>query len=100
MDTGIKNAIKNILKSAAIFLPVLAGIIFIFGPAMGHAAQYIPLPGSLCGEGGFPCPEPGTGGVEAARSLAGRIVDNIRYIVGAVAVVMIIVSAVKLITAG
>lgn len=59
-------------------------------------AQVIPIPGALCGEGGFPCPE-GSDTVEMAKSLAGKVIDNVRYIIGAVAILMIIMSGIKLI---
>lgn len=57
-------------------------------------AALTPPPQGLCGP--FPCPE-GATGVEMARSLTGRIVDNVRYIIGAVAIILIIVSGIKLV---
>ena len=59
-------------------------------------AQVIPLPGALCGEGGFPCPE-GSNTVEMAKSLVGKVIDNVRYVIGAVAILMIIISGIKLV---
>ncbi len=59
-------------------------------------AAGIEVPSSLCGP--FPCPE-GDTGVEMAKSLAGRLVDNARYIIGATAVLLIVISGVKLVFA-
>lgn len=63
-------------------------------------AAIIPVPKGICGnEGGyFPCPE-GDNGIEQAKNLAGRIVDNLRYIIGAVMILIIVVAGVKLIAA-
>lgn len=67
------------------------------GMASFASAAYLPVPGALCGMG-FPCPE-GATGVEMAKSLAGKIVDNVRFVIGAIAILMIIVSGVKLVMA-
>lgn len=80
-----------------VFLPAL--VIVVGMGAISHTnAAFISIPEGLC-KLGFPCPE-GSTGVEMARNLVGRIVDNVRFIIGAVAVVIIIVSGVKLITGG
>lgn len=88
----------KILKSFLVFLPVLAFTLGIGTVLRADAAGYLSVPGALCNLG-FPCPS-GSTAVEMTRNLAGRIVDNVRYIIGAVAVVVFIVSGVKLITGG
>ncbi len=90
---------KNFFQLAAAI--TLISIALSFSALMtASAATYIPIPGQFCGNGGFPCPDSGTSGIEAARSLVGKIVDNVRYLIGAVAIIVIIISGVKLITAG
>lgn len=84
-------------KKISALLPVfMIGAVLIAAPIVANAA-YLPVPDALCGI--FPCPQGGTG-VEMARSLVQRIVDNVRYVIGAIAIVMIIVAGVKLVTAG
>lgn len=88
----------KILRDFLIFLPVL--LVAVGLGALSQAnASFIPIPESLCGIGGFPCPE-GDTGAEIAKNLATRIVDNVRFVIGAVAILMIIVAGVKLLTAG
>lgn len=87
----------KIFRDALLFLPILAFFVLLTGIEFAQAAPLIHVPKALCGI--FPCPA-GTTGVEIARSLAGKLVDNVRFLIGTVAVVMIIVAAVKLITAG
>ncbi len=57
-------------------------------------AAFIPIPESLCGV--FPCPA-GNGAVEMTKNLAEKIVDNVRYVIGAVAILLIIISGIRLI---
>ncbi len=93
METKIK-----ILRDFLIFFPAL--LIAVGVGALSHGnASFIPIPDSLCGIGGFPCPE-GDTGTQIAKNLAGKIIDNVRFIIGSVAVIIIIVAGVKLITAG
>lgn len=82
---------------------ILSGAFLIVAAVVGlnvldtaFAAEYLKLPSKLCGP--FPCPEGATGS-EVAKNLAGRIVSNVRVIIGAIAILMIIVSGVKLVTA-
>lgn len=85
------------MLSARSLIPIGFFLFALFAAAAyGHAA-FFPIPESLCGV--FPCPA-GETGVEIAKSLVGRIVDNVRFLIGAIAIVMIVVTAIKLITAG
>lgn len=86
------------MRDFLIFFPALLVIIGIGALSRGDAS-FIPIPESLCGIGRFPCPE-GNTGVEIAKNLAGKIVDNVRFMIGAVAILMIIVAGIKLLTAG
>lgn len=91
----LKPKVKQIAKEAFFVIALCAIALILFDPGItAWAKQSIPLPGDDFGV--FPLPE-GTSGVEIAKSLAGRIVDNVRYIIGAVAVLMIIVSSIRLI---
>lgn len=90
---------NKILRDFLVFLPVLLTVLWIGSLQYASAGSYIPIPGELCGDESFPCPE-GDTGVEQAKNLVGKLVDNVRFIIGAIAVVLIIVSGVKLITAG
>lgn len=94
----LKDFLKASLKDFLIFLPVLIAAVAVSNIDWAAAASYIPVPETICGEGGFPCPE-GTG-IEAAKSLTGKIIDNVRYIVGAVAVLVIVIAGIKLIVSG
>ncbi|MEK9132591.1 MAG: hypothetical protein AAB606_02705 [Patescibacteria group bacterium] len=85
----------KILRNLLAFIPVVVTAA-IFGGAASVLAAGIEVPSSLCGP--FPCPE-GDTGVEMAKSLAGRLVDNARYIIGATAVLLIVISGVKLVFA-
>lgn len=88
----------RLMKELLVFVPILVLVLGI-GALHQAGAQYIPLPKGLCGI--FPCPAENAGsGIAMAQSLAGRLVDNVRYLIGAIAIVMIIISAIKLITAG
>lgn len=91
-----KFQIPKIIRDFLLFLPAIA-IVVIIGALQNASAAFIPVPQSFCGI--FPCPE-GATGVQIAQSLVGKIIDNVRYIIGAIAVVVIIISAVKLITSG
>ena len=73
----------------------LSLIVFDLNSSVAFAQSFIPLEGE--GYGVFPRPE-GEGGLEILKALVGRIVDNVRYIIGAVAVLMIIIASVKLVT--
>lgn len=88
----------RILRTFLIFLPVLLMLVSIGALSQANADVFT-VPQGLCGIGGFPCPE-GETGTEIAKNLAGRIVDNVRFIIGAIAVLMIIISGIKLLTAG
>lgn len=86
---------KKILKEFLVFLPVLLIAVGFQNLDFAHAAVF-KVPEGLCGI--FPCPEGGDS-VSMAKNLAGRLVANVRFIIGALAVVMIVVSAVKLVMA-
>lgn len=90
---------KKIFKDLMVFLPALVIVVGIGAISRANAAAFIPIPQALC-DLGFPCPDPNLSGVEMAQNLAGRVVDNVRFIIGAVAIIIIIVSGVKLITGG
>lgn len=79
-------------------MPVLL-ISVIIGTLAQAGASYLPVPEGICGVGGFPCPE-GDTSKQIVQNLAGKIVNNVRVIIGAVAVVMIVVAGLKLVTAG
>lgn len=85
---------SKIFKEFLIFLPILIIAVGIGALGQAHAQSLLPIPESLCG--GFPCPE-GSNAAEMAKSMAGKIIDNVRYIIGAVAVLMIVTSGVKLV---
>lgn len=96
------NQFSKILREFLVFLPVLLLFTWLGSIYAASAAEYIPIPKKLCQteEGGaFPCPE-GDTGTAVAKNLVGKLVDNTRYIVGTIAVLLIIISGVKLITAG
>ena len=95
----MKKTHIKLLRDFLIFLPVLVLVVGIGGLYQANAASYLPLPNEadLCN--GFPCPE-GDTGVDIAKSLVGKVIDNVRVIIGAVAIIMIIVSGVKLMSAG
>lgn len=76
---------------------VFASLCLAFAP-VANAAGYIPIPGELCGTGSFPCPA-GDTGIEQAKNITAKIVDNVRFIIGAIAVITIFLSAMQLITA-
>lgn len=97
---------KKLAKQILIILPVMALALGFQAlaqiepnVAVTNTAQagFFDVPQSLCGV--FPCPE-GATGVDKAKNLAVRIIDNVKFIIGAVAVLLIIISGVKLITAG
>lgn len=60
-------------------------------------AEFLPISKKLCGP--FPCPA-GDTGIAIAKSLVAKIIDNVRFIIGAIAIVIIVISGIKLITAG
>lgn len=80
-----------------LFFLIFSTIFLIFLGVKVFAADFLPVPEGLCGA--FPCPE-GRTGIEVAKSLSGKIIDNVRFIIGAIAVIMIVISGIKLITAG
>lgn len=82
-------------KELLVVLPVMA-ILLGIGILKAHAS-YIPIPEQLCGI--LPCPA-GTSGEEMTKNLVGRIIDNVRFIIGAVAILMIIISGIKLVMSG
>lgn len=86
----------KILRSFLIFFPVLVFIVGAGGLLQYGYADFFDVPKSLCGP--FPCPK-GDTGVAIARSLVGKVVDNVRFLIGAIAIVMIVVAGVKLVTA-
>lgn len=106
------NSIFDIFREAAAVFALLIFAIMI-GPASlslaanGNGAQggsaaaesagtILPLPSAPFA--GFHKPEGGTG-IEITKNLTARIVDNVRFIIGAVAVLVIIISSIRLITA-
>lgn len=94
------NKYKKLLTELLLFLPALAAIVWLNTMPAVQAAGYVPIPQGLCDESsGFPCPQ-GATGVEMARSLTEKIIFNVRLLVGVAAVIVIILSGVKLVTAG
>ena len=97
--------IKKIVKQFEGMLPVLMAVVFIGGAlSIMHFAfaattdsGYLHIPKDLSNS--FPVPS-GNTGVEIARSLVGKVIDNVRYLIGAIAIIVIIISGVKLVTAG
>lgn len=89
----------KILRDFLIFLPVLFIFVWIGSLHYASAGSFIPIPPGLCGDDAFPCPE-GNTGVEQAKNLVGKIVNYVRLMIGAIAVLLIIISGIKLITAG
>lgn len=91
----MRQSFFQITRDLVIILLLLIAGLFLFEPnTVAWAKQFIPLEGE--GFGVFPRPE-GETGIEIAKSLVGRIVDNVRYIIGAVAILMIIISSFQLI---
>lgn len=94
---GVLKASFEVLRDFLIVFPAIVFFVAGFGVLNTAGAAYIPVPQSLCGI--FPCPT-GATGEAMARSLVGKIVDNVRLIIGAVAIVIIIVTGVKLVFSG
>lgn len=90
---------KKIIVEFLIFLPVLLLVISLGALNHAYAQGAIDVPAGLCGEGGFPCPQ-GDDSVKMAQSLMEKIGYNIRVIIGSIAIILIIVSGIKMITAG
>lgn len=96
--------IKNIKKNLAEFLIILPLLIVSLGifnmapfaAAPAHSA-YIPIPDALCGV--FPCGNEADNGVQIAKSVVGKLIDNTRFIIGAIAILLIVISGIKLVTA-
>jgi hypothetical protein len=86
--------ITNILATFA----VLGIMMLLMTPfaTQGAQAQYIPLPTATYDEGGLPVPQ-GDTAQEQVQYIALRLVDFVRFTVGAVAVLFITISALKLI---
>lgn len=78
------------------FILQIAVIISLLGFALPASAAFVDIPNKLCDF--FPCPV-GVTGVEKARSLTAKLVDNARFMVGAVAVLIIVIAGIKLIMA-
>lgn len=72
----------------------VALVICLLGFALPSSAAFVDIPSGLCEF--FPCPV-GDTGVKQARSLTAKLVDNARFIIGAVAVLIIIIAGVKLV---
>jgi len=85
---------KTLIKEALLVLPLMAGTLWLIQSGV-VSAGFIPIPKDLCDP--FPCPK-SDNGVEIAKSLTAQLIHNVRIIIGAVATLMIIISAVKLIT--
>lgn len=85
--------LPTITKKLLSLLPVITLVLSI-GTLATASAAFIPIPESLCGV--FPCPA-GSTSLEMTKNLTGKIVDNVRYVIGAVAILMIVVSGVRLI---
>ncbi|PJC37320.1 hypothetical protein CO046_01110 [Candidatus Peregrinibacteria bacterium CG_4_9_14_0_2_um_filter_53_11] len=87
----------KIFRELLLFAPLLIGVLWLVNAPTAAAADIFKLSGSsLCSY--FPCPS-GTTETEVAKSLAERIFSNIRALIGAIAIVVIIISGVKLISA-
>lgn len=86
---------KSLFRSFLIFLPLLAASLAV-GQLNVASAAFLPGLDEFCNI--FPCPGQDESGIEIAKTLTGRIIDNVRFIIGAVAVTMIIIAGVKLVT--
>jgi hypothetical protein len=89
-----KNWISWIKQGSIALVLIVAALTLAKTGLIAHAQPFIPLEGE--GFDAFPRPE-GETGLEIAKSLVGRLVDNVRFIVGAVAILMIIVSSIRII---
>lgn len=89
---GRKDAISS-FAFLALFSGILLGMFFLWGDTV--FAQAIPLPNEY---GELPNPE-GTTGTEMITSLVKSSVANLRFIIGAIAIVMIVISGIRLIMA-
>lgn len=92
----VKAVLKQLLEGGGIILAMTFAVLLVNPETQIAGAAYFNTK-SFCGI--LPCPE-GSTGVEMAKSLVGRLWANTKFLIGAVAVAMIIVSGVKLITAG
>lgn len=95
--------LKKISKFLITLLPVLMivgsiGVLNIATAADDSGKSGISVEALCNGENGLPCPE-GDTGEKMAKNLVGKIVDNTRYIIGAIAILLIVISGVKLVFA-
>ena len=75
----MKSWLKEPKEHKNLILTAIGILIFTMTVSLAYAA-FFPIPESLCGV--FQCPE-GATGVDIAKSLVGRIVDNVRFLIGA-----------------
>ena len=87
----------KVLQKLIILLPAIIIFWFVGSLQVASATAMIPTPESLCGAGGFPCPT-GTNGIDMLQNTVSQLGLNVRTIIGAVAVLTIIISGVKLLT--
>ncbi|PIQ77110.1 hypothetical protein COV82_06315 [Candidatus Peregrinibacteria bacterium CG11_big_fil_rev_8_21_14_0_20_46_8] len=92
---GLTERQRAFIKEALLVLPLMAVALWLTNGPEVASAGFIPIPRGLCGV--FPCPEGSGDGVAIAKSLTGRIVRIVRIMIGAVATLMIVISAIKLI---
>lgn len=96
MNIKIKKPAEVILQLGAVFTLIIISLLLVNPSSLLFAQEFIPLQGE--GYGVFPKPE-GDTGIEIAEALTAKIVDSVRYIIGAIAVLIIIISSIKLIFA-
>ncbi|KKU80017.1 MAG: hypothetical protein UY05_C0016G0004 [Candidatus Peregrinibacteria bacterium GW2011_GWA2_47_7] len=84
-----------------IFAGSLIGTFLLIAHGLSDVAvakEFIPLKGT--GYNVFPSPgDSGDDGVKIAKAVVGKLADNVRFIIGAVATLMLVISAVKLVMA-
>lgn len=88
----------KIVKEFIVFLPILALFVYLGSLNFVFAAA-VHVPEGVCGGSGFPCPS-GETGVDITQNLVRKIANYVRLIIGAICILFIVISGVKLITAG
>lgn len=88
----------KIVKEFIVFLPLLAIFVYLGSPDFAFAAA-VHVPEGVCGGAGFPCPA-GDTGIDITQNLARKIANYVRLFIGAICILFIVISGVKLITAG
>lgn len=89
---------KQILREGVVTLTLMAIGLVTTMAIPTAAASAIKTPDQLCQLGGFACPK-GDDGIQKTENLVGKLAYNLRLFMGAVAVLVIVISGIKLITA-